>query len=100
MCRILKKNYLETHFRAKDYSLIILNRIVNIEVVWQERDGRNGRMGGGWLWKAGIMYSPGVLVLEFFVISIRIAKMKKALDKFIFLEKISRDISTRFKRGW
>jgi hypothetical protein len=70
------EDFLEVHFRAKKYYWIVFHRCVLVKCIWQERDGRNGRMGGGWTWKAGCMFSPGIFVLEFFVISIRITKIK------------------------
>lgn len=45
---------------------------VRIRATMRKGDGVMGRLGGGWSWKLGILAAKTEIVLEIFVMSIRI----------------------------
>lgn len=50
---------------------------LHIHVLMKRKDGFTGRMGGGWDWKVGIMKGGSEVILELFVLSIRLRVERK-----------------------
>lgn len=42
----------------------------------RSNNGAMGRMGGGWLWKLGILYGGTDIVLELFICTLRFTRAK------------------------
>ena len=66
-----------TDGKVRWFSSVAFDRSVTfgrlrVRATMRNGDGFMGRLGGGWLWKLGILAGRGEIVLELFVMSLRV----------------------------